>query len=663
MCGLAGLLSSTPGRDLINLVTEMTSFLIHRGPNSEGFWSQDNVALGHRRLSVVDLTSSGSQPMKSNCGRFIMVYNGEIYNHLELRYQLEKEGAAPSWKGSSDTETLLAAIAHWGINKSLSRSYGMFALAIWDQAKKQLSLARDRLGEKPLYWGWAGKDLIFGSELKALQPHPDYHNEICKKSLHQYFRFMYIPAPRSIHPKIYKLEPGTILKVDSNPPTVPPKVPIRPGESYGNLNIYRYWDLNSEIEKGASNTINDELEVIPMIEKFLGRAVKRQMLSDVPLGAFLSGGIDSSLIVALMQKQSNRPVKTFTIGFNEAKYDESNHAANVAAHLGTDHNKLNVTDSDARNVIPELPWLYDEPFADSSQIPTHLICKAARKHVTVALSGDGGDELFGGYNRYIYGPRLWSLISQVPTPLRHLVGVTLQKIPINTWDKFEIIYNKIKLGSNGISDLASKISKLSECLSYVKSIDDLYLNISSNWIEPGKLLLDNLTEPSSQLEDSLPDFGLEDPAMRMMFQDMRSYLPDDILCKVDRAAMGVGLETRTPFLDPDVISLSSRLPLNMKIRNSEGKWALRQVLYKYVPREIIDRPKMGFGIPVGLWLRGPLREWVEEMLSSKRLEEEGLLNSEIIQQTWSLHRSGRKDFTSQLWSILMFQAWRANLIR
>lgn len=661
MCGITGLLSSKSSNNIIKHVKEMTSLLAHRGPNSEGFWSQGNIGLGHRRLSIVDLSTNGSQPMKSYCERFIMSYNGEIYNHLELRSELEISGAAPKWQGHSDTETLLAAIVHWGLDEALCRSHGMFALALWDQAEKSLSLARDRMGEKPLYWGWAGQDLIFGSELKALRSHPDCPQKINKEAFNQYLRFMYIPAPLSIYQGIYKLEPGTILNIKGSAPLTPPKKPIRPGESHGSASIRRYWDLNSEIEKGANNPLLYEQEALPMIEDVLSKAVKRQMISDVPLGAFLSGGIDSSAIVALMQKQSERPVQTFTIGFNESRYDESNYAANVAKHLGTEHTMLKVTDIDARNVIPDLPWLYDEPFSDSSQIPAHLICKAAKQHVTVALSGDGGDELFGGYNRYIHGPKLWQLLSRLPLPLRRLAGIILQKIPDYAWHNFEVVYNKFKFNSAGVKDLSNKINRLGERMSLIENFDDFYLYMTSNWIEPNKILFENTTKLSLKSQDSLPNSCLESPAMQMMLQDMRSYLPDDILCKVDRAAMGVGLETRTPFLDTDVIRLSSRLPINMKIRNSQGKWALRQVLYKYVPREIIDRPKMGFGIPIGLWLRGPLREWAEDMLSSKRLEEEGLLNPEIIQQNWSLHLSGRKDFTSQLWSILMFQAWRARV--
>tara|TARA_Y200000002_G_scaffold131739_1_gene108569 strand:+ start:54962 stop:56950 length:1989 start_codon:yes stop_codon:yes gene_type:complete len=658
MCGLTGLLLSSPSDYITKHVSEMTSLLVHRGPNSEGIWTNGNIALGHRRLAIVDLSSNGAQPMSSHCGRYVLAYNGEIYNHLELRYELEKDGAAPKWLGHSDTETLLAAIANWGINKALRRSNGMFAFALWDKSKKTLSLARDRIGEKPLYWGWAGNDLIFGSELKALRAHPNFPSSICREALKQYLKFMYVPAPRSIHPNIFKLEPGTILNVKVSPPTSPPKKPIRAGESYGNISIDRYWDLAKELREAERQSVSDENEAIQMIEQVISKAVNRQMISDVPLGAFLSGGVDSSTIVALMQKHSSRPVQTFTIGFNEANYDESHHAEAVANHLGTDHKTLRVSDSMARDVIPDLPWLYDEPFADSSQIPTHLICRAARNNVTVSLSGDGGDELFAGYNRYIHGPRLWKLLSFIPYYLRGFLGGTFQKIPEDTWNKFGLAYNNIRPKAEGISNIGNKIHRLAERMYNIKNFDDLYMNMTSNWIEPEKLLVDKINRSTSQLENEIFKYKDFNPTTRMMISDILSYLPDDILCKVDRASMGVGLETRAPFLDHETIKLSMRLPLNMKIRNGKGKWALRQVLYKYVPQEIIDRPKVGFSIPIGSWIRGSLSDWAKDLLSNETLSEDRVFNSDIIQKTLKEHLSGSKDRTERLWSILMFQAWR-----
>lgn len=637
----------------------MTARLVHRGPDDEGVWSEGGIGLGHRRLAIIDLSATGAQPMHSHCRRYVVAYNGEVYNHLDLRRALELEGAAPPWRGQSDTETLLAAIAHWGLDDALCRAHGMFALALWDRTKKQLSLARDRMGEKPLYWGWAGTDLVFGSELKALRAHPNCPREVCREALAQYLRFMYVPAPRSIHPGIYKMEPGTILTVDGAPPVAPPKEPIRPGEHHASLSIRRYWDLNTEIEAGARDPIQDESEAVSTLGQVLGKAVERQMLSDVPLGAFLSGGVDSSAIVALMQTQSTRPVQTFTIGFDEAAFDESPHAAAVARHLGTDHTKLRVTDVDAREVIPDLPQLYDEPFADSSQIPTHLVCRAARQHVTVALSGDGGDELFGGYNRYFWGPRIWDRFAPLPHPLRRGLGMAMRAIPMSAWNAAGLAYSRLRPGSEGISALGDKAHRLAYRLQTVKTSDDLYRSLVSEWSMDSGVLEGVSIQPLSQLDDALPKFGADDPAMRMMVQDMRSYLPDDILCKVDRAAMGISLETRTPFLDPDVIRLAMRLPMGMKIREGQGKWTLRQVLYQHVPREIIDRPKAGFAIPIGLWLRGPLRDWAEDLLSPQRLADDGLFNADIIRQTWLEHLSGRRDWTTRLWAILMFQAWYA----
>ena len=661
MCGIAGLLApgSNNADGITAILQKMTRSLVHRGPDAEGFWREGEVALGHRRLSILDLSDAGAQPMRSKSGRHVIVFNGEIYNHLDMRRDLAVDGATPDWRGHSDTETLLTGITHWGLDETLQRAKGMFALALWDRSEKRLSLARDRMGEKPLYWGWAGQALVFGSELKALRAHPDCPRDVCRDALAQYLRFMYVPAPRSIHPGLYKLEPGTILTVDGAPPSTPPEEPIRPGGHHGSISIRRYWDLNAEIETGAQNQIEDKGDAVAALGEVLGKAVQRQMISDVPLGAFLSGGVDSSAIVALMQAQSARPVQTFTIGFDEATFDESPYAAAVASHLGTTHTKLRVTDADARDVIPHLPDLYDEPFADSSQIPTHLVCRAARQHVTVALSGDGGDELFGGYNRYFWGPKIWDRFALLPHPLRQGLGKIIRSVPLSVWDAAGSNYNRLRSGSTGISRLGDKVHQLGDCLRTVKTTDDLYRSLVSEWSPEAGIMLDISKDPASQLDDPLPENGVDDPAMLMMVQDMRSYLPDDILCKVDRAAMGVSLETRTPFLDPDVIALAARLPMATKIRDGQGKWALRQVLYQHVPREMIERPKAGFAIPIGIWLRGPLRDWAEELLSHERLEKDGFFDPEIIRQTWVEHLSGRRDWTTRLWAILMFQAWHA----
>ena len=657
MCGITGLWESG-GRsddDLRNLVLCMAARLQTRGPDGQGAWVEAGVALGHRRLAILELSPAGAQPMHSACGRYVMAFNGEIYNHLDLRKALHSAGAAPAWRGHSDTETLLAAIVCWGLDETLRRSHGMFAIALWDRQAKSLQLTRDRLGEKPLYWGWAGSSLVFGSELKSLRAHPSFAGGVCSGAAAQYLRFGYVPAPRSIHPGVYKLEPGTVLEASGVWPASPPAEPLRPGAHYGSIYIRRYWSLSEVVQDGAFQPLNSDAEAVDLLESTLSKAVKQQMLSDVPLGAFLSGGVDSSTIVSLMQRHSSRPVKTFTIGFDQAEFDESAHAAAVARHLGTEHCMLRVTDAEARDVIPNLPQLYDEPFADSSQIPTYLVSRVARQQVTVALSGDAGDELFGGYNRYFWGPRIWQKVSWMPPPLRRMVGQLLQYLPITAWDAAS--RGVAALGGPTVMRAGDKAHRLAVRLQCVNNMDELYRSLVSEWSDPAALLQYPLLEPSSQLDDSLPT-GLEgDPVTRMMVQDLRSYLPDDILCKVDRAAMGVSLETRAPFLDPEVVQLAFRIPIGMKIRNGQGKWALRQVLYRHVPQTLIERPKMGFGIPVGEWLRGPLRNWAEDLLTPDALQRGGLLKPLPIRQAWMEHLTGHRDWTARLWTVLMLQAW------
>jgi asparagine synthase (glutamine-hydrolysing) len=649
MCGLAGWIGNDPGDDAI--LSRMTAALVHRGPDANGQWLEGRVALGHRRLSILDLSEAGAQPMHSACGRFVIVFNGEIYNHLDVRRDLAATGGAPEWRGQSDTETLLAGIVHWGLDETLRRSAGMFAIALWDREAQRLCLIRDRMGEKPLYWGWAGPTIVFGSELKALRQYPAFTNDICRDALALYMRFAYVPAPRSIYCGVYKLEPGCILTVEGAPPVAPPQSPLRPGDCQGSLSIRRYWSLNETIETGSRNSFFDDAAALGALDDTLQAAVGRQMISDVPLGAFLSGGIDSSLIAALMQSQSSRPVRTFTMGFENSAYNEAPFAAAVAKHLGTDHTELTVTESEAREVIPCLPDLYDEPFADSSQIPTHLVCRSARQHVTVALSGDAGDELFGGYNRYFWGPRIWRQLGWMPFNLRRSLGRAISTVPGTAWDRLGSI------GGGFVSRPGDKAHRLAQSLQDVETMDDLYRSLVSAWA--GKELVKGLSkEPNSILDDPLPSVLDDDPAARMMAQDMRSYLPDDILCKVDRAAMGVSLETRAPFLDPDVVELAMRLPLSMKIRDGQGKWALRQILYRHVPRELIERPKTGFGIPVGEWLRGPLRAWAEDLLAEEKITKDGLLDPVPIRAAWGEHLSGRRDWTQRLWIVLMFMAWR-----
>ncbi|MCV2877669.1 asparagine synthase (glutamine-hydrolyzing) [Sedimentimonas flavescens] len=658
MCGLTGFLNekTIPTELALAVTSRMSDALTHRGPDAHGVWAEDCIALGHRRLSILDLSEAGAQPMHSLCGRFVLVFNGEIYNHAELRRSLEKLDAAPAWRGHSDTETLLAGFAHWGIDETLQRAHGMFALALWDRQLRKLSLARDRMGEKPLYWGWAGRAIVFGSELKALRAHPEFSHELCTDAVSLYFHFGYVPAPRSIYRHIYKLEPGCILEIDGAPPGTRPASALRPGERHGTLGIRRFWSLNDTLETGRRRQLTNEHDALNLLERSLASAVSKQTLSDVPLGAFLSGGIDSSLVASLMQKNSDRPIKTFTIGFDVAAFNEAPHAAAVAKHLGTDHTEMTVTQSEARSVIPLLPELYDEPFADSSQIPTYLVAKLAKSQVTVALSGDGGDELFGGYNRYFWGPRIWDRISWMPYPLRQLLGRSISAVPVASWDQMGAAAAKLSSRA-AIAHPGDKAHKLAHRLQNVHSMDDLYRSLVTEWpAAPVKWASsDTLT---SSIDDPLPPFLDEAPQARMMAQDLRSYLPDDILCKVDRAAMATSLETRVPLLDPDLVALSARLPLHMKIRDGKGKWALREILYRHVPKDLIERPKAGFGIPVGEWLRGPLRPWAEDLLSVEVLSRDDILDPLPIRKVWEEHLSRRRDWTVRLWYVLMFQAWR-----
>ncbi|HHJ13128.1 MAG TPA: asparagine synthase (glutamine-hydrolyzing) [Gammaproteobacteria bacterium] len=654
MCGLTGVLS-TAGGDVEArraLAGRMAETLRHRGPDAGGVWAEGPVALGHRRLSILDLSPMGAQPMSSASRRFVIAYNGEIYNHPDLRRELAAVGAASSWRGNSDTETLLAGIEYWGLDETLSRVAGMFALALWDRTEGRLSLARDRMGEKPLYWGWAGRDLVFGSELKALRIHPYFPTGVCHTALAQYLSFAYVPAPLSIHPGIFKLEPGCILELSGPLPKQAPVEPPRPGAALSGLSIRRYWSLAGMVEGGARQSFTDEAEATAAVEAALGTAIDRQRIADVQLGAFLSGGIDSSLVVALMQARGTEPVRTFTIGFENLAFDESPHADAVARHLGTRHTALVVTEAETREVIPQLPDLYDEPFADSSQIPTHLVCRAARSEVTVALSGDGGDELFGGYNRHVWGPKIWDRVGRMPAGARTLLGHVLATVPPRAWDRLGRLPGPLRR----FSRLGEKMQRLGTQLDGAASREQFYRNIISAW--DGTRLVPG-TPGSTLLDDPTPAALSHDPAGWMMFQDMRTYLPDDILCKVDRAAMGISLETRAPFLDPGVLVVSARVPEVMKIRDGKGKWILRQILFRHVPPSLIERPKTGFGIPVGDWLRGPLRPWAEDLLSEASLGREGYFEPAPIRRAWADHLSGRRDWTHRLWIILMFMAWRA----
>jgi asparagine synthase (glutamine-hydrolysing) len=666
MCGFAGLWrpSPAPAERLQAQATAMADALAHRGPDDAGVWLDPaaGLALGHRRLAILDLSAAGHQPMASASGRLVIAFNGEIYNHLELRRELEAAGLAPAWRGHSDTETLLAASEAWGLEASLQRCRGMFALALWDRRERTLQLARDRFGEKPLYWGWSGggvsgtpRTLIFGSELAALRAWPGFDNPIARPALAQLLRFTALSAPSCIHSGLQQLLPGHLLTLPAPPSgTWPAQLPAsRP-----------WWCFRSSLAAGRADPFVDEAEALQALEQTLAEAVRLQSQADVPFGCFLSGGIDSSLITALLQAQSSRPVRSFTIGFEEDGFDEAPYARAVAAHLGTDHREMRLTAADARDLIPQLPRLYSEPFADSSQLPTHLVCREARHSgLTVALSGDGGDELFAGYNRHLWGPRLWNHLAWLPWPLRRALAGAIRALPPAGWDA---LGRPLAL-RRPIPQLGHKAHKLADRLAHVRSADDLYRSLVSEWRDPASLLQDSaaapVQEPGSPLDWPLPAALDADPVARMLAWDTLNYLPNDILTKVDRAAMAASLETRAPFLDPEVAALAWRLPMVMKIRPGQagpsGKWALRQILFQYVPRDLIERPKAGFAMPIGRWLRGPLRSWADDLLDPIAMQRQGYLRPEPIQRLWRQHLSGRFDHTTRLWTVLMWQAWLA----
>ena len=660
MCGIVGLLPSVDmsSEALTAITCSMSESLLHRGPDSSGVWVDDSahIAIGHRRLSILDLSSAGHQPMHSACGRYVIVFNGEIYNHLELRQQLEDvTRQTAEWRGHSDTETLLAGFSQWGVEETLRRSVGMFAIALWDRHERNLFLARDRMGEKPLYYGWCDNGFVFGSELKAIRKYPGFSNDVSRNALSLYLRHCYVPAPHTIYQGIYKLEPGCLLSISlSASIQVPADVPRAPC-NYSGLEIHRYWSLHEQVMSGQSSSPKDEKESLASLESILKDSIQLQSVADVPLGAFLSGGVDSSLIVALMQSQTSRSVKTFTIGFEEAGYNEAGYAKAVAEHLKTEHTELYLSAQQAMDVIPLLPHLYDEPFADSSQIPTYLIAQLAQQSVTVALTGDGGDELFGGYNRYLWGPKIWKKLSLLPYGVRQKVihGI------VNLSGMFGVDQqgiNRLLPKHLQVALLGEKLEKLGHRLEFLKNIDDLYYSLVSEWRSPEDIVI-NGKEPGTLLTNKSEWPNLQAPEHQMMYLDAMTYLPDNILCKVDRAAMGVSLETRIPFLDHRMVELAWSMPLDMKIRNGQGKWALRQILYKYVPSELIERPKQGFSIPLGEWLRRPLRDWAENLLDPVRLEEEGFFRHELIHKKWTEHLSGKRNWEHQLWSVLMFQAW------
>lgn len=647
MCGLTGFWQQGGFSALEAKATAaaMAQRIAHRGPDDSGVWvdADAGLALAFRRLSILDLSSAGHQPMTSASGRYVIVFNGEIYNHLELRSQLERLGNL-AWRGHSDTETLLAGFEAWGMEAMLKKSVGMFAIALWDRVERRLTLARDRMGEKPLYYGWQDDVFLFGSELKALRAHPAFRGTIDRDALSLLLRHNCIPAPYSVYQGIRKLMPGTYLKLVCAERDAEPAP---------------YWSLRDVAEQGQAHPFRgSDTDAIAELETFLLAAVRSQMIADVPLGAFLSGGVDSSAIVALMQAHSTRPVRTFTIGFHQQGYDEAQHAKLVAGHLATEHTELYVTANDALNVIPRLPVLYDEPFSDSSQIPTFLVSQLAKRHVTVSLSGDAGDELFGGYNRYRWaGPM--SQLARTPKVLRTVGAAGLRGLSPVGWER---VYNPVSgLLPSGlrIALPGDKAHKFADLIDDCGTPEEIYRGLVSHWKRPAEVVI-GASEPSSVLTDMVSVSTIRGFEQRMMYVDAVSYLPNDILVKVDRASMGVSLESRAPFLDHRLVEFAWRLPLSMKIRQGQGKWLLRQVLYNYVPKELIERPKMGFGVPIDAWLRGPLRDWAECLLDESRLRQEGFFNPLPIRTAWTQHLSGHRNLQHSLWDVLIFQAWLEN---
>ncbi len=619
----------------------MAATLGHRGPDDAGVWvdAAAGIGIGHRRLSVLDPSPVGHQPMVSSCGRYVLSYNGELYNHLDLHSQLVAAGRTVD--PSSDSRVLVEVCATWGVQAAIPRLRGMFALALWDRKRRLLHLVRDRIGIKPLYWGRAGDHLLFGSELKALRAYPAWAGSIDRASLSAYMRFAYVPAPRSIYENICKLEPGRLLTVDAD----------------GNEKNERYWSLRDVALRGrrSRRRRREPRVAVEDLDGLLRNVVKRHMISDVPLGAFLSGGIDSSAVVALMQAVSSAPVRTFSIGTSDPNYDESGFARDVARHLGTDHTELIVEPEHALAVIPRLPELYDEPFADPSQIPTFLISELTRRSVTVALSGDGGDELFLGYNRYHLSRKIGWMLEGFPKSLRQSVARACLGVPTERWDA--ILRNLPVAGglARRAGVFGDRLHKLARVLE-AGTVDELYLRLISQWDDPGRVVRSG-NEPESLLLDSELPVDLPVPVERMAFLDGMTYLPDDILTKVDRASMAVGLEVRVPLLDHEVVELAWNMPLALKYRDGERKWLLKQLLYRYVPKTLMERPKMGFGVPLEAWLRGPLREWAEDLLAPDSMRAEGYLNPDPIRRRWDEHCSGARNWQTSLWAVLMFQQW------
>lgn len=645
MCGIAGIWRR--GKACRTDATAMADALIHRGPDDGGDWvdPEAGIALAHRRLSIIDPSPAGRQPMPSPCGRYILSFNGEIYNHLAIRSELES-GDAIRWCGHSDTETLVHAIARHGLAGALEKAVGMFALALWDRQERTLSLARDRLGEKPLYYGWAGDAIIFGSELKALRALPGFAGEVDPRALALYFRHNQVPAPWSILKNVFKIEPGVIVTLAPAALGAPPAAPPSAAEpdAHPGVHCRRYWSLDALIDAGVDPNVTAD-DATTGLHNLLREAVRGQMIADVPVGAFLSGGIDSSTIVALMREVADARVRTFTIGFCEAGFDEAPFAREVARHLGTEHSELYVDAEEVRAIVPDLPHLYDEPFADSSQLASVLLSRMTRQSVTVALSGDGADELFCGYNRYLVSHRLWDAAAAFPAPLRRSLSAAIDAVPPGGWDR---VLPAVPMA--GI-----KAHKVARILRTPVGIADIYRESSEEWREGPPL-----RDPPAIASPDDVRFAGRGPEERMMRWDTMGYLPNDILTKIDRASMAASLEVRTPFLDHRVVAQAWHTPLAFKKRERQGKWLLRQILARHVPPSLTERPKSGFAVPIGGWLKGPLRDWAETLLAEEALAADPLLDPRPIRRRWEEHLGGSRDWTASLWGVLVYRMWAAS---
>lgn len=634
MCGFTGYYNAS-SFDL-NVLKKMGDAITHRGPDASGIWHDQAIGLGvcHRRLSIIDLSEAGSQPMISKSGKYVIAFNGEIYNYKELKKELESSSEI-KWEGHSDTEVILEAFEFLGIEKTLSKITGMFAIFLYSIEEEKLFLIRDRAGEKPIYFGWQDQTLFFGSELKSFHKNPFFQKEICLDALGDFFKFNYVPSNKCIFKGLKKLNPGTYYELD-----------LKTKNSFEK----QYWSLFDS--KPDQLNIKNSSDVVDQLDDLLRHVISDQLITDVPLGAFLSGGVDSSTIVSIMQQVSVKPVKTFSIGFQDPKYDEAIYAKKVASHLGTDHTELYLASNDAMNIIPDLPEIYDEPFSDSSQIPTFLVSKLAKTQVTVSLSGDAGDELFAGYNRYLMARNTWKKIAKYPTMLRKLSGKIMLTQSTETWDNIYQKINPLVPQKFKMTNFGDKLHKVAHIIDS-KDISSLYQGLISHW-NPDEIIRKKSNSSINKLFDYNYDYS---DIENMMNWDFLTFLPDDILVKVDRAAMSNSLETRVPLLDHRIIEFAHRLPFEFKIRNGQGKWILREVLYKYVPKELIERPKRGFGIPLDSWLRGPLKEWAYTMLSKENLEKHNLLNSDAINHKLQEHMSGKRNWQYLLWDVLMFQSW------